>query len=181
MVGKLDGYSLVPLLESKKSKIDWHKNRILFHHVARWPSGFAEHHKYTMAGVRQGNHLMLRSYHCGNEQCLKYMSQCQALRIIERGGVNQVYSRGTAQFHWGVSPRDRWVIFDVKNDPGCKNDLTKQQPELVARLSKAYEQWWSSTYPEMIEKGGDLGDPEQGKKASKRDKEWKAKKEASTK
>ena len=37
------------------------------------------------------------------------------------------------------------------------------------------------TYPEMIEKGGDLGDPEQGKKASKRDKEWKAKKEASTK
>ena len=181
MVGKLDGYSLVPLLESKKSKMDWHKNRILFHHVARWPSGFAEHHKYTMAGVRQGNHLMLRSYHCGNEQCLKYMSQCQALRIIERGGVNQVYSRGTAQFHWGVSPRDRWVIFDVKNDPGCKNDLTKQRPELVARLSKAYEQWWSSTYPEMIEKGGDLGDPEQGKKASKRDKEWKAKKEASTK
>ena len=178
---KLDGFSLVPLLESQSSHNEWHKDRILFHHVARWPSGFSEYHKYTMAGVRKGNHLMLRSYHCGNTECLKYMSQCQALRIIEKGGVNQVYSRGTAQFHWGVSPRDQWVLFDVKKDPGCKTDLSGQNPKLIAKLSKAYENWWESVYPEMIASGGDLGDPEQGKKASGRDKEWKAKKEASNK
>ena len=45
------------------------------------------------------------------------MSQCQALRVIERGVKNQVYSHGTAQFHWGVTPRDKWVLFDVKKDP----------------------------------------------------------------
>ena len=45
-------------------------------------------------------------------------------QIIERGGKNQVYSRGTAQFHWGVSPRDKWVLFDVKSDPGCRKDLS---------------------------------------------------------
>ena len=33
----------------------------------------------------------------------------------------------------------------------------------------------------MIEKGGDLGDPDQGKRASKRDKVWKEKKESSSK
>ena len=51
---KLEGYSLVPLLESKKQTKEWNQNRILYHHVARWPSGFAEKHKYAMAGVRQG-------------------------------------------------------------------------------------------------------------------------------
>ena len=88
------------------------------------PVDIPKKHKYTMAGIRQGNHLMLRSYHCGDQGCLQYMSQCQALRIIERGGKNQVYSRGTAQFHWGVSPRDRWVIFDVKNDPNETSNLS---------------------------------------------------------
>ena len=58
---KLEGYNLLPLLESKGQVKDWQKDRILFHHVARWPSGFAEHHKYAMAGVRQGNFLMLLS------------------------------------------------------------------------------------------------------------------------
>ena len=38
-----------------------------------------------MAGVRQGNFLMLRSHHCGNKDCLKYMSQCMALQAIEKG------------------------------------------------------------------------------------------------
>ena len=121
---------------------------------------------------------MLRSYHCGNEDCLQYMSQCQALRIVERGGKNQVYSRGTAQYHWGVSPRDKWVLFNVKKDPGCLDDLAAKKPELIARLSSSYQHWWEKTYPEMIAKGGDLGDPNQGRRASARDREWKAKKEA---
>ena len=124
-----------------------------------------------MAGVRMGNHLMLRSYHCGDQGCLQYMSQCQALRIIERGGKNQVYSHGTAQFHWGVTPRDKWVLFDVKKDPGCRNDLSMQQPKLLSDLHFAYEEWWTKIYPQMISKGGDLGDPTQHKRALKRDNE----------
>ena len=36
----LDGFSLLPLLENNHS-IDWHNDRVLFQHVARWPAGMA--------------------------------------------------------------------------------------------------------------------------------------------
>ncbi len=169
---KLEGYTLRPLLESEKP-IEWQPERILYHHVARWPSGLAKYHKYAMAGVRQGNHLMLRSHDCGTPECQKYVSQCQALRIIARGGKNMTYAYGTAQYHWGVSPRDQWVLYDVKKDPGCRNDLSEAKPELISKLARSYDQWWDKIYPEMIAAGGDLGDPDQGRKAAKRDKEWK--------
>jgi hypothetical protein len=67
------------------------------------------------------------------------------------------YANGTAQFHWGVSPKDCWVLYDVKADPGCKNDLPKTRPTLLEKLSDEYEIWWDNVYPEMISKGGDLG------------------------
>ena len=40
------------------------------------------------------------------------------------------YAYGTAQYHWGVSPREHWVLFDVKKDPGCKNDLSQEKPSI---------------------------------------------------
>jgi arylsulfatase A-like enzyme len=174
---KLEGYSLIPLLESKKKIKAWNQNRILYHHVARWPSGFADQHKYTMAGVRQGNYLMLRSNHCGNIDCLKHMSQCMALKAIENGRTVHTYANGTAQFHWGLSPRDRWALYDVKIDPGCRNDLHYEKQDLIDHLSQKYEGWWTTVYPSMIKAGGDLGNPEQGRQSSKRDKNWKKSKE----
>jgi arylsulfatase A-like enzyme len=172
---KLEGHNLLPLLESKGQVKNWQKDRILFHHVARWPSGFAKHHKYAMAGVRQGNFLMLRSHHCGNKDCLKYMSQCMALQAIEKGRKVHTYAYGTAQYHWAISPKDKWVLFDVKKDPQCENDLADQRPGLVARLDKAYDQWWDDTYPEMIAMGGDAGNPDEGRQAAKKSSSWKGK------
>ena len=170
----LDGFDLRPVLESKKA-IKLQPERILFHHVARWPSGFAKDHKYSMAGVRQGNHLMLRSHNCGNKECLKYMSQCKALQIVENGGKHMTYAYGTAQYHWKVSPREQWVLFDVKIDPGCKNDLSQKNPQLISQLTRAYDQWWDTTYPEMIAKGGDLGAPEERRNTPKRNESSKGK------
>lgn len=166
---KLDGYSLCPLLENPQPFI-WNPDRILFHHVARWPSGLAKDHKYSMASVRSGNHLLLRSHDCGKIECTKYSSQCQALRIIAKGGKNMTYANGTAQFHWGVSPKDRWALFDVKKDPGCRNDLYEKQPQLVSKLSSEYEKWWEDIFPTMISKGGDLGDPNEAKRVAKKKK-----------
>ena len=103
------------------------------------------------------------------------MSQCQALRIVENGGKQMTYAYGTAQYHWKVSPREQWVIFDVKKDPGCENDLSHKKPHLISKLTQAYDQWWNRVYPEMIAKGGDLGDPNEGKKASKKVKALKGK------
>ena len=165
---ELEGFNLRPLLESHKP-IKWNQDRILFHHVARWPSGYAKHHKYAMASVRQDNHLMLRSHDCGNPQCLQYMSQCKGLQNVSRGSKNMTYAYGTAQYHWGVSPKEHWVLYDVKKDPGCKNDLSKEKPDMIRTLSNAYDTWWDNIFPEMIAKGGDLGNPNQSRKAAKRD------------
>lgn len=87
------------------------------------------------------------------------MSQCKALQIVENGGKNMTYAYGSAQYHWKVSPREKWVLFDVKKDPGCKNDLSQKNPQLISQLARAHDQWWNTTYPEMIAKGGDLGTP----------------------
>ena len=156
---KLEGFSLVPLLNANDSAEEWKKDRILYHHVARWPSGYAQKHKYTMAGVRQGNHLMLRSYHCGDEGCLQFMSQCKALKAIETGRKVHTYTNGEAQLHWGLSSRDRWSLYDVKKDPLCQVDLANFKKDLVNRLDEKYDEWWSKTYPIMITKGGDKGNP----------------------
>jgi arylsulfatase A-like enzyme len=163
----LEGFTLRPLLESQKP-IKWKPERILFHHVARWPSGFANSHKYAMAGVRQGNHLMLRSHDCGNPECLKYMSQCKGLHNVSQGSKNMTYAYGTAQYHWGVSPKGHWVLYDVKKDPGCKNDLSAKKPVMISKLSVSYDKWWDNIFPEMMAKGGDLGDPNENRKAPNR-------------
>ena len=155
---KLDGFSMRPLLEAVDS-VDWHKNRMLFHHVARWPSGLAASHKYAMCGVRQGDYLLLRSNACDDTECLKYSSQCTTMNRVGAGSNKAVYTENNAAFHWGVSPKGKWILINTKNDPGCKKDLSKIKPELVASLAKAYDQWWSETYPEMIEAGGDKGEP----------------------
>ena len=104
---------------------------------------------------------------CGSSSLM-----CMTLRAIEKGRTVHTYSNGTAQFHWGLSPADHWALYNVKKDPGCQSNLVNKRPELVKTLSNAYENWWDQTYPQMIAMGGDLGDPDQGRKAAKRDKEW---------
>jgi hypothetical protein len=165
---KLEGYSLTPLLDSNEATIWQHGNRLLFHHVARWPGGLAASHKYAMCAVRQGNHLLLRSTACGDPTCENYVSQCTTLRGVRKGSKTATYAAGTAQFHWGVSPPDRWVLFDSKADPECRSDRSAQKPELVKNLSAAYDKWWAKTYPEMIAAGGDKGEFPLRKKPKKR-------------
>ena len=43
-----------------------------------------------------------------------------------------------AQFHQSY-PKDRWALFDVKKDPGCRHDLYEKQPQLVSKLNGEYE------------------------------------------
>ncbi|MDF1814330.1 MAG: arylsulfatase [Verrucomicrobiales bacterium] len=155
---KLEGFTLRPLLEADSPQ-KWHADRILFHHVARWPSGHATAHKYAMAGVRQGNLLLLRSHSCGDPGCMKFSSQCVTLDLVKNGSRKATYTNDDAQFHWGVSPADRWSLYHSKEDPGCQNDIAGSNPEIVKKLSDAYEQWWKDIYPEMIAADGDAGEP----------------------
>ena len=153
---ELEGFSLVPLLETDK-KIAWHDDRILYQHVGRWPGGLAAEHKYAMAGVRQGDYLLLRSRPCDSPKCTtdNYGFQCATLRNVEKGQKKATYTEENAPYHWGVTPPGHWALFDVKKDPGCQNDLAEVQPARVAALTAAYDKWWDAVYPVMVERGGD--------------------------
>ena len=156
---QLEGYSLVPLLESDGDKpVSWHDDRLLYQHVARWPSGMAVQHKYKMAGVRQGSYLLARSHPCHDPKCNTdvFGMQCNTLRSIERGGKSANYTKKNGQFHWGVSPANKWVLFDTSKDPGCRNDLSDSEPERVKAMAAAFDIWWDDMYPAMVERGGEI-------------------------
>jgi arylsulfatase A-like enzyme len=162
---ELQGYSLLPLLNGQQ----WtHEDRYLFHHVGRWPSGSAASHKHAMGAVRQGNYLLLRSVPCDDPKCANYSSQCTTLRAVRKGLKTTTYAKGTAQYHWGVTPADRWALYDVKKDPGCKNDIALQNPERVGTMIATYDHWWDEQYPVMLSRGGDAGDPNASKNAASR-------------
>ena len=41
----------------------------------------------------------------------------------------------------------RWELFDLKTDPGEKNDVAASHPEVVKQLESAYDQWWKEVLP----------------------------------
>jgi arylsulfatase A-like enzyme len=157
---ELEGFSLVPLLQGK----GWaHDDRRLFQHVARWPSGMAADHKYAMAGVRQGDYLMLRSRPCDRADCTVKVrgDQCATLRAVEKGQKFAQYTKADAAYHWGVTPPGEWELYDTTKDPACRENLAPAQTGRVAALAAAYDTWWDGVFPVMVERGGDapmLGD-----------------------
>ncbi len=160
---KLEGFSLRPLLESTQP-IEWNEDRLLFHHVGRWPSGMAAAHKHAMASVQTGDLLLVRSRPCDDPACKTYSSQCTTLRFVEAGATAATYTKTGAQFHWGVTPPGRWSLFNLKNDLTCQKDLAAEKPELTSKLAESYDKWWDTLYPTMIQRGGDKGEPDLLKK-----------------
>ncbi len=41
----------------------------------------------------------------------------------------------------------KWELFDLKADPGEKNDVAAQHPDIVKQLEAAYDKWWAETLP----------------------------------
>ena len=41
----------------------------------------------------------------------------------------------------------KWELYDLKADPGEKQDLAAERPEVVKGLADVYEQWWAETLP----------------------------------
>jgi arylsulfatase len=42
------------------------------------------------------------------------------------------------------------MLFDVRADYGEQHDIAAQNPEVVARMQAAYEDWWRSAVPLMV-------------------------------
>jgi arylsulfatase len=43
-----------------------------------------------------------------------------------------------------------WQLYDLQHDPSEQHDLAAQQPETVSRLAAAYDQWWASVQPRLV-------------------------------
>jgi len=43
-----------------------------------------------------------------------------------------------------------WQLFDVKGDPGEKTDVAAQHPDVVEELDAAYDKWWDSVQPQLV-------------------------------
>ncbi len=97
---KLDGRSLVPLLQDRNS--DW-PDRYVFVHQGRWDKGLAAQSKYRNCAVRNSRFRFVN-----NKE-----------------------------------------LYDIKNDPGEKTNVIAQQPDVVEKMRKAYDQWWDEVLPAM--------------------------------
>ncbi len=51
-------------------------------------------------------------------------------------------------------------LFDLTTDMNCQLDLSSSNPDITNKLVAAYDHWWGSLYPAMIEHGCDEGTPE---------------------
>ncbi len=44
----------------------------------------------------------------------------------------------------------KWELYDVRADIGEQNDVAAQHPDVVRYLDAAYEKWWASVQPQLI-------------------------------
>lgn len=51
-------------------------------------------------------------------------------------------------------------LYNIQEDPGERENLYAEYPEVVERLRKAYDNWWASALPNMINEGLPLVAPE---------------------
>ena len=49
----------------------------------------------------------------------------------------------------------QWQLFDVKADPGEKTDVAALHPDVVKELDAAYDQWWDSVQPQLVNENAD--------------------------
>ena len=57
-------------------------------------------------------------------------------------------------------PRFRLVgtdqLYDMLNDPGQTTNVAAQHPDVVQRMLKAYDEWWTGTVPLMVNEAAEM-------------------------
>ena len=52
--------------------------------------------------------------------------------------------------HYRRTPRGKWTLYNLSNDPGEDKDVANEHPEIVQRMAVAYEAWWAKVRPSLI-------------------------------
>lgn len=59
----------------------------------------------------------------------------------------------TVEYHLVCTSRrnqPEWMLFDLRNDPGEQHDIAAAHPEIVGEMAGAYDEWWNSVLPMMV-------------------------------
>ena len=49
-----------------------------------------------------------------------------------------------------IAQGPRWMLFDLKQDPGEQSDRAATNPEVVKQLSDYFEKWWTDVQPSLV-------------------------------
>lgn len=142
---QVEGRSLVPLLENAQA--EW-PDRQLFTHVGRWPKGQPPaDYKFTNCSVRTTRWHLVSAPAGGNA---KGKAKGNANAIPNKAKNNAAKAKG--EFGGGPAPikTPDWQLFDMTSDPGEQTNVAAANPEVVKELVSAYETWWDSVQPLLI-------------------------------
>ncbi|MDP0490949.1 MAG: arylsulfatase [Verrucomicrobiota bacterium JB023] len=64
-------------------------------------------------------------------------------------------------------------LFNLEKDPGETTDVSEEHPEIAATMKEAYQAWWESARPGMVNEGADLNTGKPFVKAFRKQKEEK--------
>jgi arylsulfatase A-like enzyme len=143
---KLDGISLYPVMKDAKS--DWPSDRMLFTNVARWGRMGPDEHVRSFAGVRYNKYHLVTNHFCDDDSC-KYQ-KCTSTKDIAAGKGVSIYSENKSQFHFALTPEGEWALYSIEDDLSESQNIADQHPELVLKMIRQYDQWWTEVRPMMI-------------------------------
>ena len=143
---QVEGRSLIPLLENPNA--DW-ADRQLFTHVGRWPKDAdPQKYKFTNCSIRTARwHLVNANAARGGEpkKAAKGKAKAKAAPKAPAAPAKDAIVRA------GPEPMTAsWQLFDIQADPGEQTDVAAAHPEVVKELAAAYDAWWDSVQPLLV-------------------------------
>jgi arylsulfatase len=140
---QVEGRSLVPLLENPAA--EW-ADRRLFTHVGRWPKDAdPQKYKFTQCSIRtQRWHLVNASGAAPKAAKGKAKAKKTAAKAPAEPMKNAIVKAGPEPLNAS------WQLFDIEADPGEQTDVAAAHPDVVQELAAAYDAWWESVQPMLV-------------------------------
>ena len=56
----------------------------------------------------------------------------------------------------GKNNQPKWELYDLKADPGEKNDIAAANPQIIQKFSAYYDQWWNNVQKDLVNENAPL-------------------------